>query len=95
MEENGERRSVGSENDDLTNTTIQGLRRFVCAFLELTVVGGLLNDVKDLLRCEPALALLFKKNELSNSLRAASATGHAADPFASSAILYYVDFLYG
>ena len=49
MEENGERGGVGSENDDLTDTTIQSLCCFVCALLELTVVGGLLDDIEDLL----------------------------------------------
>jgi len=49
VEKNGERGSVGSEDDDLTDTTVQGLCSFVCALLELAVVGSLLDDIEDFL----------------------------------------------
>jgi hypothetical protein len=51
VEKDSERSSVGSEDDDLTDTTVQSLRRLVCTLLELAVVGGLLDDVEDLLSC--------------------------------------------
>ena len=52
MEENGERSSVCGEDDDLADTTVEGLGSFVGTLLELAVVRGLLNDVENLLGCE-------------------------------------------
>lgn len=58
MEENGERSGVGSEDDDLTDTTVQGLGGFVGTFLELAIMGGLLNDVENLLGYGKQLAMV-------------------------------------
>lgn len=49
VEEDGERGGVGGEDDDLGDTTVEGLGRLVGTFLQLTVVAGLLDDVEDLL----------------------------------------------
>lgn len=49
MEEDRQRRGVRRENDNLGDTTVQGLRGLVGTLLQLAVVGRLLNDVKDLL----------------------------------------------
>jgi hypothetical protein len=49
VEEDGERGGVGSENDQLADSAIQGLGCLVGTLLELAVVGGLLDEVKDLL----------------------------------------------
>lgn len=43
MEENRERRSIRRKDDDLADTTVEGLGRFVRALLELAVVAGLLD----------------------------------------------------
>lgn len=49
MEEDGERGGVGREDDDLGDTTVEGLGRLVGTLLQLTVVAGLLDNVEDLL----------------------------------------------
>jgi hypothetical protein len=49
MEEDGERGGVGGEDDDLRDTTVEGLGGLVGTLLQLTVVAGLLDDVEDLL----------------------------------------------
>lgn len=49
MQEDGERGGVGCEDDDLGDTAVEGLGGLVGALLQLLVVGGLLNDVEDLL----------------------------------------------
>lgn len=49
MEENSEGRGVGSEDDDLGDTTVQRLGRLVGSLLQLAVVGGLLDKIEDLL----------------------------------------------
>lgn len=49
MQENGQRSSVGSEDDNLSNTTVEGLGGFVGTLLQLAVVGGLLDQVEDVL----------------------------------------------
>lgn len=51
MKEDRKWSSVCSKDDDFADTTVQGLRSFVGTFLELAVVGGLLDDVQDLLGC--------------------------------------------
>lgn len=56
MEEDSKRSSVGCENDDLTDTTVQGLCGLVGTLLELAVVGCLLNNIKNLLGCANELA---------------------------------------
>ena len=45
-----QRLSVGSHNDELGNAAVQRLGGFVGALLELLVVRGLLDQVQDLLR---------------------------------------------
>lgn len=50
MEQNGERRGVGCEDDDLADATVEGLGSLVGAFLQLAVVRRLLDQVEDLLR---------------------------------------------
>lgn len=50
MEENLEGLGVGSEDNKLGNTTVEGLGGFVRSFLELTVMRGLLHQIEDLLR---------------------------------------------
>ena len=49
MEENGQRLSVGSEDDKLRDTSVQGLRGFVRTLLELAGVLGGLDKVEELL----------------------------------------------
>lgn len=49
MEQDGQRSGVGGEDDDLGDTAVQGLGGLVGAFLQLLVVGGLLDDVENLL----------------------------------------------
>lgn len=49
MEEDGERGSIGGEDDDLGDTSIQGLCGLVGTLLQLAVVGGLLDDVENFL----------------------------------------------
>lgn len=34
MEENGKRSGIGCENDDFRDTTVEGLGRFVCAYIK-------------------------------------------------------------
>lgn len=47
MEENLEGSGVGSHNDELGDTTVEGLGGLVGTLLELAVVGGLLDEVED------------------------------------------------
>ncbi len=49
MEENGKRGCISSENDNLGNSSIKGLRSLVGAFLELAVMRRLLDDIENLL----------------------------------------------
>ncbi len=49
MEENGKRSGVGSQNDDLGNSSIEGLRSLVGPLLELTIMRRLLDDIENLL----------------------------------------------
>jgi len=49
VEENGQRRSVGGEDDNLRDTSVEGLGGLVGTLLELAVVAGLLHKVEDLL----------------------------------------------
>lgn len=55
MEENGERCSVRCQDNDLRDTTIEGFGGFVGAFLQLTVMTCLLDDVENLL-CERGIS---------------------------------------
>jgi hypothetical protein len=47
MEENLNGLRISSHDDELGNTTVQGLGGLVGALLELLVVGGLLDQVED------------------------------------------------
>lgn len=49
MEEDGKRSGVGGEDDDFGDTTVEGLGGLVGALLQLTVVGGLLDQIEDVL----------------------------------------------
>jgi len=49
MEKDGEGGGVGSEDDDLADSAVKSLGRLVGAFLQLAVVGCLLNKIEDLL----------------------------------------------
>lgn len=48
MQDNLDGRSVGSHDDELGDTTVQGLGGLVSALLQLTKVGGLLDEIEDL-----------------------------------------------
>ena len=50
MEEDGQRRGVGGQDDDFRNATVESLGRFVGTLLQLAVVRGLLDEVEDFLR---------------------------------------------
>ena len=50
MEQDSERGGVGGEDDDLRDTTVEGLGGLVGALLQLAVVGSLLDEVEDFLR---------------------------------------------
>lgn len=41
---------TSSQQDELANTSVQGLRSLVSTFLKLTVMRSLLNEVQDLVR---------------------------------------------
>lgn len=43
MEENGEWRSIGGEDNDLADATVEGFCRFVGSLLELAVMLSLLD----------------------------------------------------
>jgi hypothetical protein len=49
VEEDGQRSSVGGEDDNLRDTSVEGLGGLVGTLLELAVVAGLLHKVEDLL----------------------------------------------
>lgn len=49
VEEDGQWGGVGGEDDNLGDTTVKSLGRLVGTLLQLAVVGGLLDDVEDLL----------------------------------------------
>lgn len=49
MEDDLDGRGVGSHDDELGDTTVQGLGGLVGTLLELAKMGGLLGDVEDLL----------------------------------------------
>ena len=50
MQQNGQRRSVGSQDDNLTDTAVQRLGGLVGTLLQLAVVRGLLHQIENLLR---------------------------------------------
>ena len=49
MEEDSQRRGIGGKDDYFGGTTVEGFGGLVGALLELLVVGGLLDDIEDLL----------------------------------------------
>lgn len=49
VQQDGEGSGVGGEDDDLGNTAVQGLGGLVGSLLQLLVVGGLLDNVQNLL----------------------------------------------
>lgn len=49
MEKDGQRGGVGGEDDDLRDTSVEGLGGLVGTLLQLAVVAGLLHKVEDLL----------------------------------------------
>jgi hypothetical protein len=49
VKKNLEGLGVGGQNDELGDTTVEGLGGLVGSLLQLTVVGSLLDDVEDLL----------------------------------------------
>ena len=49
MEKDRKRGGIGRENDDLGDTSIQGFRCLVGTLLQLAIVRGLLDDVKNFL----------------------------------------------
>lgn len=49
MKEDSERSGVCSQDDDLGNTSVQGLSRLVRALLQLSGMAGLLDNIEDLL----------------------------------------------
>lgn len=49
MQQDGEGRGVGGQDDDLGDAAVERLGRLVGALLQLAVMGGLLDDVEDLL----------------------------------------------
>lgn len=49
MQEDSKRSSISGQDDELGDTSVQGLGSLVGAFFQLTVVGGLLDDIQDLL----------------------------------------------
>lgn len=88
VEKNGERGSVCCEDNDLRDTTVQGLGSLVGTLLQLTEVGSLLNNVKNFLGQSrigdgPSLNMLEAVRSLGENRGANS----PADPFCSSAIL--------
>jgi hypothetical protein len=50
VQQNLQRLGVGGHHDELADAAVERLGRFVGALLQLAVVGGLLDDVEDLLR---------------------------------------------
>lgn len=49
VEQNSQRSGVGSKNDNLSGTTVQGLGGLVGTLLELAVVAGRLDQVQNFL----------------------------------------------
>lgn len=49
VKENSQRAGVGGQDDDLGDTAVEGLGGLVGALLQLAVVGGLLDEVENLL----------------------------------------------
>lgn len=49
MEQDGQRGGVGSEDDNLCGSAVQGLRGFVGALFKLAVMAGRLDEVQDFL----------------------------------------------
>lgn len=49
VEQDGQRSGVGSEDDDLGDTTVEGLGGLVGSLLQLAVVRGLLDEIENLL----------------------------------------------
>lgn len=50
MQQNRKRRRIRSQNNDLADTAVESLGRFVGALFQLAVVRGLLHEVEDFLR---------------------------------------------
>jgi hypothetical protein len=50
VEKDSKRGGVGGEDDQLADTTVEGLGGLVGTLLQLPVVGRLLNEIKNLLR---------------------------------------------
>ena len=50
MQQDRKRRSIGSQDYDLADTTVERLGRFVGALFQLAVVRGLLDEVENFLR---------------------------------------------
>ena len=49
VQQNGQRSGISSEDDNLGDTTVEGLGGLVGTLLQLAVVGGLLDQVEDVL----------------------------------------------
>lgn len=49
VEKDGQRGGVGGQDDDLRDTSVEGLGGLVGTLLQLAVVAGLLDEVEDLL----------------------------------------------
>ena len=49
VEKDGQRRGVGGQDDNLGDTSVEGLGGLVGTLLQLAVVAGLLHEVEDLL----------------------------------------------
>lgn len=49
VEKDGQRGGVGGQDDDLRDTSVEGLGGLVGTLLQLAVVAGLLHEVEDLL----------------------------------------------
>jgi len=47
MQQDGQRRTVRGQDDNLSDTTIERLRGLVCPFLEKSCVGALLHQVEE------------------------------------------------
>lgn len=49
MQKDGQRGRVGSEDNDLSSTTVESLGSFVGSLFELTVVASRLDQIQDFL----------------------------------------------
>ena len=50
MQQNRQRRRVRRQDNDLTDAAVESLSRFVRAFLQLAIMGSLLDEIEDFLR---------------------------------------------